>query len=94
MSLSKSKCLYSNNCLQFLKRVVPFIMSKKSTCQFKIKFITDDYLQLHKTLQPLTSIFTNIKVIKNMYEQTQQLLKMPSAIKLGLNLTAHCSGHK
>ncbi len=23
MSLSKSKCLYSNNCLQFLKRVVP-----------------------------------------------------------------------
>jgi hypothetical protein len=24
MSLSKSKCLYSNNCLHFLKRVVPF----------------------------------------------------------------------
>ncbi len=23
MSLSKSKCLYSNNCLQFFKRVVP-----------------------------------------------------------------------
>jgi len=23
MSLSKSKCLYSNNCLQFLKRTVP-----------------------------------------------------------------------
>jgi hypothetical protein len=23
MSLSKSKCWYSNNCLQFLKRVVP-----------------------------------------------------------------------
>jgi len=23
MSLSKSKCLYSNNCLQFLKRAVP-----------------------------------------------------------------------
>ncbi len=85
MSLSKSKCLYSHNCLQFLKRVVPFIMSKKSTCQFKITFITDDYLQLYRTLQPLTSIFTNIKVIKNMYEQTKKLLKTPSAIKLGLN---------
>jgi len=24
MSLSKSKCLYSNNCLCFLKRAVPF----------------------------------------------------------------------
>ncbi len=25
MSLSKSKCLYSNNCLQFLKCAVPFV---------------------------------------------------------------------
>jgi hypothetical protein len=25
MSLSKSKCLYSNNCIHFLKRAVPFI---------------------------------------------------------------------
>ena len=27
--LSKSKCLYSNNCLQFLKRAVPFTVSIK-----------------------------------------------------------------
>ncbi len=85
MSLSKRKCLYSNNCLQFLKRVVPFIMFKKTTCQFKIKFITDNYLQLHKTLQPLTSIFTNIKAIKNSISRYKKILKMLSTLKLGLN---------
>ncbi len=30
MSLSKSKCWYSNNCLQFLKRAVPLITASKS----------------------------------------------------------------
>jgi hypothetical protein len=28
MSISKKKCLYSYNCLQFLKRAVPFEFSK------------------------------------------------------------------
>jgi hypothetical protein len=30
MSLSKSKCCYSNNCLQFLERAVPLITALKS----------------------------------------------------------------
>ncbi len=37
MSLSKSKCLYSNNCLQFLKRAVPLASStvtKKKVFKF------------------------------------------------------------
>jgi hypothetical protein len=29
MSLSKSKCLYSNNCLHFLKRAVPLTYDPK-----------------------------------------------------------------
>ncbi len=50
-------------------------MYEKATCQNHIKFITDDYLQIYKTLQLFTSlldklqahtnIFTNTKVIKN-----------------------------
>jgi hypothetical protein len=31
------------------------------------------------------NIFTKIKVIKNTFAQTQNLLKMPSAFMLGLN---------
>ncbi len=30
MSLSKSKCWYSNNCLQFLKRAVPLFTGNTS----------------------------------------------------------------
>ncbi len=41
-----------------------------TTCQFQIKFITDNYLQMYKTLQYLQTHlhinkFTSIKVIKN-----------------------------
>ncbi len=48
-------------------------MYQKTTCQFKIKFITDDYLQMCKTLQLFTNPFkfTSIKVIQNTYAQTQ-----------------------
>ncbi len=65
---------------------------EKTTCQDNIKFISDNYLQMHKTLQLFTNmltlktnIFTSIKVIKNMYIPTLKLLKMPSSLKLGLN---------
>jgi hypothetical protein len=67
------------------KQARMFVLYKKATCQFQIKFITDDYLQKYKTLQ----LFANIKVIKNTnaqtYLQASMLLKMPSALKLGLN---------
>ncbi len=33
MSLSKSKCLYSNNCLRFLKHAVPLYQENKSEAQ-------------------------------------------------------------
>jgi len=51
---------------------------EKTTYQFQIKFITDDYVQLYKTLQLFTNTFTintnkfiSIKVIKYTYVQTQ-----------------------
>ncbi len=69
-----------------------FVLNKKATCQFQIKFITDDYLQKYKTLQ----LFAIIKVIKNTnaqtYLQVSILLNMPRALKLGLNQIVHCSG--
>jgi len=50
----------------------------KTTCQFQIKFITEDDLQMYKTLQLFTNTFTfntdrfiSIKVIKNTYVQAQ-----------------------
>jgi hypothetical protein len=36
------------------------IVYKKSSYQSKIKFITDNYLQIYKTLQLFTSLFTEI----------------------------------
>jgi hypothetical protein len=60
---------------------------EKSTCQFQIKFITEDYLQMHKTLQVFTNMykfntnkFTSIKVIKNTYVQTQ-IIEIAKLIK-------------
>jgi len=52
---------------------------EKTSYQFQIKFITEDYYQKYKTLQLYTSIFkfntnkfTAIKVIKNAYIHTQR----------------------
>ncbi len=54
------------------------IVYENTTCQFQIKFITEDYLQLYKYLQLFTNTFTlninictGIKVIKSTYIQTQ-----------------------
>jgi hypothetical protein len=33
-------------------------MYGKTTCQFQIKFITEDYLQMYKTLQLFTNTFS------------------------------------
>ncbi len=49
------------------------------TIIYKCTKITTIYLTLN------TIIFTSIKVIKNIYTQTQKFLKMPSSLKLGLN---------
>ncbi len=58
------------------------IMYKKTTFQFCIKFIIRDYLQMYKTLQLYTNIFTlntkvftSISVIKNTRVQTQKVIK-------------------
>ncbi len=51
---------------------------KQTTSQFQIKFISDDYLQMCKTLQLFTNTFTFntnkykiIKVIQNTHVQAQ-----------------------
>ncbi len=53
-------------------------MYEKTTCQFQIKFIPEDYLQMYKTVNLFTNTFTfntnkfaSIKVIKNTCVQTQ-----------------------
>jgi len=46
-------------------------MYKKTTCQCQIKFITDNYLQMYKTLQ----LFTNTLNLIQTYLQTSKLLK-------------------
>ncbi len=50
MSLSKSKCCYSNNCLHFLKRAVPLgsALMKKHSSLFGI-CISDDNKKFYKT---------------------------------------------
>ncbi len=58
---------------------------EKTTCQVYIKFVTNDYLPMFKTLQLFTNIFTSIKVTKSTSVQTQKYLKMPNTFKLGLN---------
>ncbi len=52
-------------------------MYEKTACQFQIKLITKDYLQMCNTLQLFTNThtfgtnnFTSIKAIKNAYVQT------------------------
>ncbi len=68
---------------------------EKTTCQFQIKFITEDYLQMYKTLQIFTNTFTfitnkftSIKVTINTWTGAK-LSKMPSSLKLFLKL--NCS---
>ncbi len=55
-------------------------MHEKTTFQFQMKFITYDYLQMYKTLQLFTNIFTlitnifdTINIIKNAFVLTQKL---------------------
>ncbi len=66
----------------FLQFCPFFILYKKTTCQFQIKFITEDHLQVYKILQLFTNSFTfntnkfaSIKEIKNTYVQTQSYWK-------------------
>ncbi len=69
-------------------------MCDKTTFQFQIKRITDDYLQRYKTLKlftntftfnRVTNIFTSIKVIlKNMYKH--KVIKIAKRIKAWIKL--------
>ncbi len=66
------------------------LLYKKTFCQFQIKFITDDYLQMCKTLQLFTNsftfnsiYFTSIKVIKNTYVKNVNFIKAWVKLKLG-----------
>jgi len=59
----EQKILYENN-------KIPLVLYKRTPCQFPIKFISDNYLQMYKTLQLFTNTFTlntniltNVKVI-------------------------------
>jgi len=58
---------------------------EKISCQDQIKFITDDYLQIYKTLQLFTSLFTEIT---NIFTNTKAI-KMPSLLRLVL-IKADC----
>ncbi len=65
---------------------------EKTTCQFQLEFTTKDYLQMDKTLQLFTNIFTfnknkfiSIKVIKlRMYRH--KVIKNAKLIKVWIKL--------
>ncbi len=73
-------------------------MYKKTTCQFQIKFITEDYLQMYKTVQLFTNTFSfntnnfsSIKVIKT-HMCRQKVFKDGKFIKTRVKLnTVQCS---
>jgi hypothetical protein len=68
------------------------VLYKKTACQFQIKFITQDFLEMYRTLQPntitftiYTSKFTSIKVIKtHMYGH--KVIKNTKLIKARIKL--------
>jgi hypothetical protein len=67
-------------------------MYEKTTCQFQIKFISEDYLQVYKTVNLFTNTFTfntnkfaSIKVIKNTCVQTQ-VIKNTNVFKSWIKL--------
>ncbi len=75
------------------------IIVRKDYCHYKIKFISDDYLQMYKTLQLFTSlftiitnIFTSIKVINRAKIYRHSYLKCQARLRLGRFKTVHCSG--
>ncbi len=61
-------------------------MHEKTTCQFQIKFITHDFLQMYKTLQLLSNIFTSIKLIENAYVPQTKVIKNAKRIKAWIKL--------
>jgi hypothetical protein len=44
----------------------PLCSYKKTTCQFEIKLITKDYLQMYQTSQLFTNTFTNLHSSKQL----------------------------
>ncbi len=71
------------------------IVNDKTTCQDKIKLISNNYFQMYKTLQLFTglitfntNIFTSIKFLKtyvHIFAKAKKLLKMPSSLKHGFS---------
>ena len=56
------------------------VLYKKTTSDNLIKFITDNYLQMYKTFQLFTRLFTEIT---NRFANAK-VIEMPSLLKLGL----------
>jgi hypothetical protein len=56
MPLSKSKCLYSHNCLQFLKRAVPFKKEKVTDKTFIQILLPSNVFEVNSTDRFLMSI--------------------------------------
>jgi hypothetical protein len=61
------------------------VLYKKTTSHNLIKFITVNYLQMYKTLQLFTSLFTEIT---NRFANAK-VIEMPSLLKLGLIKTVY-----
>ena len=68
-------------------------MFEKTACQFQIKFITGDYLQMYKTLQLFTNTFTlntnkftSIKIIKKTHMCRHKVIKNTKVVKAWIKL--------
>jgi hypothetical protein len=67
-------------------------MYEKTACHNLLKFIFGEYLHMYKTLQLFTSSLTenrNIYKYRQTYLQLQELLQMPSLLRLGLIKSVH-----
>ncbi len=79
MSLSKSKCWYSNNCLHFKSVVFHYfqkkaeeeVVSVRTTDNFYLQIIESDATAKMTTVKSFTEQDTDLKKVKNLLHVTQ-----------------------
>ncbi len=82
MSLSKSKCWYSNNCLHFLKRVVPL---KHIYWIMKFNKITKVTSKMLQKCKKLSNVFSKSKPIKpGIFNNCHSHLCLYSFVKIAI----------
>ncbi len=97
MSLSKSKCWYSNNCLHFLKCAVPFVTLASKNCNTVLEApslmheIVRNTVQLGKKKNKARSNSNNfvhiIRIEIHIFNRVSRFLSGHNVIKLFISVT-------